>query len=64
MRNRAMNLLPCAQTLTLTQQKSLHRCAARRATIALPQINDPDMVAIRQLLATLGLLAEIHGAES
>jgi hypothetical protein len=31
-----------------------------RATIALLQINDPDMVAIRQLLATLGLFTEIH----
>jgi len=35
-----------------------------RATIAQLQINDPDMVAIRQLLATLGLFTEIHGAES
>ncbi|SRR5579875_437370 len=35
-----------------------------RATIAQLQINDPDMVAIRQLLATLGLFTEIAAAES
>jgi len=30
-----------------------------RATIALLQINDPDMLAIRQLLASVGLFAQI-----
>lgn len=35
-----------------------------RATISQLQMNAADMVAIRQLLATLGLFAEIHGAES
>jgi hypothetical protein len=30
-----------------------------RATIALLQMNDPDMLAIRQLLASVGLFAEI-----
>ncbi len=35
-----------------------------RATIIQLQINEPDMVAIRQLLATLGLFTEIRGAES
>lgn len=34
-----------------------------RATIALLHINDADMVAIRQLLATLGLFTEVGGAE-
>lgn len=35
-----------------------------RATIVQLQINAADMVAIRQLLATLGLFAEIHDAAS
>lgn len=35
-----------------------------RATIAQLQINAPDMVSIRQLLATLGLFTEIGAAES
>lgn len=35
-----------------------------RATIAQLHINDADMVAIRQLLATLGLFTEVGGAES
>jgi hypothetical protein len=35
-----------------------------RATIAQLHINDRDMVAIRQLLATLGLFTEVRGTES
>jgi len=35
-----------------------------RATIAQLHINDADIVSIRQLLATLGLFAEISGAAS
>jgi hypothetical protein len=32
-----------------------------RATITRLQMNHPDLLAIRQLLAELGLFAEIHG---
>jgi HNH endonuclease len=35
-----------------------------RATIAQLQINDPDLLAIRQLLATLGLFTEIRGNDT
>lgn len=34
-----------------------------RATIAQLQINDPEMVEIRRLLATLGLFTEVHESD-
>jgi hypothetical protein len=40
------------------------KTARGRATIAQLHINAPDMVSIRQLLATLGLFTEISAAES
>jgi hypothetical protein len=40
------------------------KTARGRATIAQLQINDPDMIAIRQLLASLGLFTEIHASNS
>ncbi len=48
-----------AQTAGVLEGKS----PRGRATIVQLQINDPDMVAIRLLLATLGLFAEIQGGD-